>query len=152
MIGLLGLFVASATAGSIAAAGDKVVSDPGLIPYTVVNGEIPKPLTETPGDPVEGQKVILSAKLGNCLACHSMPIKGGVDPGNVGPPLAGVGATSAGSLRLRIVNPKLINPLTVMPAYYRTAGLTTVGEAFVGKPILTAQQVEDVIAFLITLK
>lgn len=156
MIGLIGLFIgliiALAASGPIAAAGSQIINEPGLVPYTVENGQIRKPLTATPGDPIEGQKVILGSKLGNCLACHSMPIKGAVDPGNVGPDLRGIGAAPAGQLRLRIVNPKLIDPQTIMPAYYRVAGLNRVSPEFAGKPILTAQQVEDVIAFLGTLK
>lgn len=139
--------------GSVTAAAGSVPADQTkLVPYTVVNGEIPVSLTGQPGDPIEGQKVVLASKLGNCLACHSMPIKGATDPGNVGPDLRGVGSLSPGLLRLRIVNPKLIDPQTIMPAYYRIAGLNRVSPEFAGKPILTAQQVEDVIAFLGTLK
>ncbi len=124
-----------------------------LVPYTVVNGGIPKPLTSTPGNPAAGMAIVENRKLGNCLACHSLPIKGAADPGNVGPNLAHVVSyTSPAVLRLRVVDPKQIDPQTIMPAYYRLAGLTDVEKKFAGKPILTAQQIEDVVAYLASLK
>lgn len=141
--------------GTIAAtaAGSQRVTEPGLVPYTVVNGEIPDSLTGKPGDPAEGKKIAYNEKLGNCLACHSMPFSDAVDPGNVGPNLKGIGSySSAGHLRLRLVNPKALNPQTMMPAYYRVVGLNRVSEKFAGKPILDAQQIEDVVAFLMTIK
>ena len=88
----------------------------------------------------------------NCLLCHIVP-DSGVRPGNIGPPLNGVGARfSAGQLRLRIVDSLRLNPETVMPSYYRLEGLTQVAETWRGKTILTAQQVEDTIAYLMTLR
>ena len=124
-----------------------------LLPFTVVGGLIPKSLTGVPGDPLKGKAVVLNRKLGNCLACHSMPIPGAADPGNVGPDLRGVASRSNEALlRTRLVNPKLLNPMTIMPAYYRVDHLHRVMKAFVGKPILNAQQIEDVVAFLMTLK
>lgn len=123
-----------------------------LVAYTIINFQIPKPLTSEPGDPARGRQVAVDRKLGNCLSCHSMPVDD-ADQGNIGPNLRGVGGRYAvSSLRLRIVNPKALDPATIMPAYYRVAGLTAVGTAFAGKPILTAQEVEDVVAYLATLK
>ncbi len=137
----------------IASASTTVVHDTTLVPYTVVNGTIPRSLTGVPGNPAAGLAIVKNRKLGNCIACHSMPIAKEAFPGNVGPNLKGVGGyLSVAQLRLRIVNAKLINPDTIMPAYYRVAGLTDVAKKFVGKPILTAQQVEDVVAYLSTLK
>ena len=89
----------------------------------------------------------------NCLACHQMPIPEQLFHGEVGPDLSTVGSTyDAAELRLRIVNPKIINPDTFMPAFYRPHGLHRVAKNFQGKTILTAQQVEDVVAYLQTLK
>jgi sulfur-oxidizing protein SoxX len=123
-----------------------------LVAYETVNYQIPKPLTAQPGDAARGQQVAVDRKLGNCLSCHSLPVDE-ADQGNVGPNLRGVGSRySVGSLRLRIVNPKVLDPATIMPAYYRVSGLTDVSPAFAGRPILTAQQVEDVVAYLASLK
>ena len=73
--------------------------------------------------------------------------------GDLAPDLAGVGSRlSAGQIRLRIVDPGRLNPATIMPAYYRTEGLQRVSPAFRGKTILTAREIEDVVAFLVTLK
>ena len=151
--GFLAAILIVAIPGSVIAAGGMRIADKGLVPYTVVNEEIPVSLTGKPGDPIAGKKIAFGRKLGNCLACHSMPFKDAVDPGNVGPDLAGIGSySSAGHLRLRLVNPKLLNPATIMPAYYRVANLHRVSPAFVGKPMLDAQQIEDVVAFLMTIK
>ena len=123
-----------------------------MIPYRVVADGIPVALTGRPGDPAEGRKVVEDRKLGNCLSCHAFPFAA-EDPGNIGPDLHGVGARlSPAELRLRVVNMKVLDPQTIMPAYYRVAGLRDVGKAFGGKPILTAQQVEDVVAFLASTK
>ncbi|MDQ2992520.1 MAG: sulfur oxidation c-type cytochrome SoxX, partial [Candidatus Eremiobacteraeota bacterium] len=116
--------------------------------YRVVSDGIPVSLTGHPGDPAEGRKVVEDRKLGNCLSCHAFPIAA-EDPGNIGPDLHGVGMRlSPAELRLRVVNMKVLDPQTIMPAYYRVTGLRDVGTAFAEKPILTAQQVEDVVAFL----
>lgn len=135
------------------AQSSRVVKDGTLVPYVIVGDAIPKPLTTQPGNAARGMAVIENRKLGNCLACHSMPIPHEVDPGNVGPPLAGIGKVlTAGQLRLRIVDSKVIDPDTIMPSYYRLHGLHDVKKAFAGKPMLDPQQVEDVVAYLQTLK
>ena len=88
-----------------------------------------------------------------CLLCHSAPIPEERFQGTLAPDLAGTGARySAAQLRLRIVDPRLVNPATFMPAFHSTANLSRVGAAWQGKPILTAQQVEDVVAYLATLR
>lgn len=124
-----------------------------LVPFKVVDGAIPAPLTGKAGDPAAGRKVFVDLKLGNCLSCHEIPIPGQDFQGQVGPNLDGVASRlSAGQMRLRLVDAKQVNPTTLMPAFYRTHGLYRVAKEFAGKPILTAQQVEDVIAYLRTLK
>ena len=125
-----------------------------LAHYRVTDSNtIPESLTGKPGDPAKGAEVASSRTQGNCLACHVLPIPQEKLQGNVGPDLVGIGTRlSIGELRLRVVNPKIVNPQTAMPAYYRTDGLTRVRKDLVGKPILTAEQIEDVVAYLATLK
>lgn len=122
--------------------------------YTVVDGyTIPDPLTETPGDPVMGRKWVINRKLGNCLSCHQMPIPEEQFHGETGPALYGVADLySAGELRLRLVDPKVLNPYSMMPSFYKTEGLHRVRKGFEDRPILSAQQIEDVVAYLMTLK
>lgn len=111
-----------------------------------------RPLTDRPGDPARGRAVVRDPTKATCLICHAMPIADEPDHGDVGPPLAGVGARlSVGELRQRIVDPTVANPATVMPPYFRTQGLDRVGAAFRGRTLYTAQEVEDVVAFLATL-
>jgi L-cysteine S-thiosulfotransferase len=128
-----------------AAAQDK------LVPYTVVDGGIPKPLTAQPGDVARGRAIVADRQKGGCLNCHAVP--GARSPGDLGPDLAGVAARqSAAALRLRIVDPRRLDPGARMPAFYALDGLTRVARAFEGKPLLQPQEIEDVLAFLATLK
>ena len=116
---------------------------------------IPAPLTGRPGDPKEGGKVVAERRLGNCLSCHEIDaLREEEFHGDVGPSLDGVaGRWDTGTLRMIVVNAKTVfGEETVMPAFYRVDGLNRVRSQFLGKPILTAQQVEDVVAFLATLK
>lgn len=116
---------------------------------------IPAPLTGQPGNVKEGMKVVTGRRLGNCLSCHEIgALRGEEFHGDVGPSLDGVaGRWDAAALRMIVVNAKMVfGPETVMPAFYRVNGLNRVRPEFAGKPILTAQQVEDVVAFLATLK
>ena len=89
----------------------------------------------------------------NCLLCHAISETGARFMGDLGPALSGVGArlTSA-QLRERLIDPQRFNPDSIMPAYARTAQLTQVGKAWRGKPILNAQQIEDAVAYLLTLR
>ena len=125
-----------------------------LVKYEIVDGiSIPKSLTGKPGDPVNGRKVAINSRQGNCLACHVMPIPEHPFHGKVGPDLAGAGSSyTEGQLRLRIVDPKVINPKTIMPAFYRNTGFHRVPKKWQGKTVLSAQQVEDVVAYIKTLK
>ncbi len=141
----------AALALGLAATAGAAAQDP-LPPLEIVDLAIPKPLTQTPGDPVAGRLTVRNTRMATCLICHDLPIPEEPDHGTIGPPLAGVGSRySAAELRLRLVNPKLINPDTIMPAYYRLAGLYRVDLPYQGKTIYTAQEVEDVIAYLLTL-
>jgi sulfur-oxidizing protein SoxX len=114
---------------------------------------IDRPLGNMAGDEVRGRAIVANRQLGLCLLCHTGPIPEERFQGNLAPDLAGAGDRwSAGQLRLRIVDPGRLNPSTIMPAYYRAEGLTRVPAALKGKTILTAQQVEDVVAYLQTLR
>jgi sulfur-oxidizing protein SoxX len=124
-----------------------------LVPYRIVGHEIPTPLTDTPGNPDRGRLAVRDIANATCLICHKIPIAGEPDQGEIGPSLDGVGSRyTTGELRLRLVDPKVINPDTIMPSYYRVDGLNRVLEQYRGRPIYTAQQIEDVVAFLAGLK
>lgn len=112
---------------------------------------MPTPLTDVPGDALRGRAVAVSREGGNCVLCHAVP--GESTAGDIGPPLAGVGARlSVAALRLRVVDITRVNPEAAMPAFHRTDGLDAVAARHVGQPLLSAQQVEDVVAFLGTLR
>ena len=125
-----------------------------LVKFSIIDGQsVPASLTGKPGDPVKGREVAIHRQKGNCLACHTLPAPDQPYHGEVGPDLNGVASRlSEGEIRLRIVNPKYANPATIMPAFYRTEGLHRVAKNFQGKPMLTAEEVEDVVAYLMTLK
>lgn len=121
--------------------------------YSVVGDAIPSPLTPLPGRPDEGRRIVADRQVGLCLLCHSGPFPDVRFQGDLGTDLAGTGSRwSEGQLRLRLVDPARLNPQTIMPAYYRTDGFARVGEAWRDKPVLQAQQIEDVVAFLRTLR
>jgi sulfur-oxidizing protein SoxX len=110
-------------------------------------------LTGQPGNPARGRQIVENRQLSACLLCHSGPFPEPHLQGTVGPALDGVGSRlSPGEIRLRLVDPAKLNPDTVMPSYNAVDGLTRVGRAWRGKPVLTAQQIEDVVAFLATLR
>jgi sulfur-oxidizing protein SoxX len=124
-----------------------------LPPFKVAGDAIPAPLSGEPGDPARGRAIVANRQVGLCLLCHSGPFPEERFQGNLAPDLAGAGGRwSEGQLRLRIVDAARLNPSTIMPSYYRIAGLTRVNATWQSKPILTAQQVEDVVAFLLTLR
>jgi sulfur-oxidizing protein SoxX len=111
------------------------------------------PLTDVPGDPARGLAIVRDATNATCLICHAMPIPQEPNHGNLGPPLEGVGDRyTQGELRLRVVDAKVLNPDTIMPAYFRSEGLYRVDAPYAGKTIYTAQEIEDVVAYLMTLK
>lgn len=122
-------------------------------PLQVVGDAIPQALTTTPGDAARGRAIVASRQHGLCLLCHTGPIPEERFQGNLAPDLVGAGTRwSEGQLRLRIADAQRLNPASIMPAYYRNDGLVRVGTAWQGKPIMNAQQIEDVVAFLLTLK
>jgi len=125
----------------------------GLVGVAHGQDAIPESLTGAKGDPARGRAIVASRQVGLCLLCHSGPFPEERFQGELAPALNGAGARwSEGQLRLRIVDSSRVNPTSIMPAYHRSDGFTRVAPAFRGKPILTAEQVEDVVAFLLTLK
>jgi sulfur-oxidizing protein SoxX len=122
--------------------------------WEVVNYAIAKPLCGLAGDPKRGKAIVSDGNRGNCLACHQLPIPGVEDYGTIGPPLAGIASRlPVPMIRLRVVDTRNINPMSIMPGYYRDPRLINrPGKEYRGRTFLTAQQVEDVIAYLATLK
>ena len=114
---------------------------------------IPASLTHGPGDPNRGREIVGDRRRGLCLLCHAGPFPDAYLQGDLAPDLRGVGARlSEGQLRLRIVDIKALNPASLMPAYYRTEGLSRVGAAWRGQTALSAEEIEDVVAYLATLR
>jgi sulfur-oxidizing protein SoxX len=114
---------------------------------------LPQSLTGVAGDPAKGRAIVVERQKGLCLLCHSGPFPEERFQGDLAPSLAGVGARmSEGELRLRMVDSTKVNPASIMPPYYREQGLERVAANYRGKTLLGAQEIEDVIAFLMTLK
>lgn len=125
-----------------------------LVAYEIVDEfSIPEPLTGKPGDADKGRETFINRKLGNCLGCHAVSeLEAEPFHGAVGPPLDGVADRyEEGELRLQVINAKANNPDTIMPGFYVVEGLHRVAPDFAGKSILTADEVEDIIAYLMTL-
>ncbi|MFC3694130.1 sulfur oxidation c-type cytochrome SoxX [Chenggangzhangella methanolivorans] len=121
--------------------------------YEVLGDEIPKPLTDQPGDPARGRAIVVDRRKGLCLLCHSGPFPEERFQGDLAPSLEGAGdRNTPGALRLRLVDSRRVNTDTIMPPYFETTGLHRVAPEFRDKTILNAQEIEDVIAFLATLK
>jgi L-cysteine S-thiosulfotransferase len=120
--------------------------------YAVVGDAIPVSLTGAPGDPVRGRALIVD-RSSTCILCHSGPFPEQKFQGDLAPNLAGAGGRwSEEQLRLRLVDASSLNAATIMPSFYRTDGLDRVGPAWRGKPILSAEQIEDMVAYLATLR
>ena len=119
----------------------------------IIDDAMPTSLTGAPGDAARGRAIVMNRQVGLCLLCHSGPFPEERFQGNLAPDLNGAADRyTQGQLRLRLVDPSRINAQTIMPAYYRTEGLNRVLSAFAGKTILSSEQVEDVVAFLMSLR
>jgi len=123
-----------------------------LRPYAITGDAIPESLTGARGDAVRGRALVLE-RTSTCILCHSGPFPEEKFQGDLAPNLAGAGSRwSEGELRLRLVSASRLNPATIMPSYYRVDGLERVAPAWRGKPILSAEQIEDIVAYLATLR
>ena len=123
-----------------------------LQPYVVAGDTIPASLTGATGDATRGRALVLN-RSSTCILCHSGPFPEEKFQGDLAPNLAGSGSRwSAGQLRLRLVDGARLNPATIMPSYYRIDGLERVGTSWRGKPILSAEQIEDIVAYLASLR
>lgn len=122
--------------------------------WEVKDFAIEEPLCGLDGDALRGKEIVSDSNLGNCLACHQLPIPGIEAYGTIGPPLQGIASRfTEAQIRVRIVDTRNINPMSIMPGFYRDPRLINrPGNSYRGKTFLTAQQVEDVIAYLVTLK
>jgi sulfur-oxidizing protein SoxX len=119
----------------------------------ILDDAMPASLTGAPGDVARGRAIVANRQMGLCLLCHSGPFPEERFQGDLAPDLNGAADRyTQGQLRLRIVDPSRINAQTIMPAYYKTEGLNRVLGPFAGKTILNAEQVEDVVAFLMSLR
>jgi sulfur-oxidizing protein SoxX len=127
-------------------------SSDALRPYTVIGDAILASLTGAPGDAAHGRALVLDRN-STCILCHSGPFPETRFQGDLAPNLAGAGSRwSVGQLRLRLVDAARLNPATIMPSYYRLDGLVRVGQSWRDKPILSAEQIEDIVAYLTTLR
>ena len=130
-----------------------MLAQDALRSYVIAGDAIPASLTGAPGDAARGEKIVTNRMVGLCLLCHSGPYPQDRFQGTMAPDLKGAGSRSTeGQLRLRIVDAAKLNPETIMPPYYRVDGLSRVAQGFRAKPILSAEQIEDVVAYLMTLK
>lgn len=142
--------IAALIAASLALTGAARADE--LVPYKVVGDGIAESLTGMPGDAARGRALVL-ARTTTCILCHSGPFPETRFQGDLAPDLAGAGNRwTASQLRLRLVDAARFNPDTIMPSYYRNDGLVRVGRNFAGKPILSAAEIEDIVAFLAMLR
>jgi L-cysteine S-thiosulfotransferase len=124
-----------------------------IAPYEIIGDAIPAPLNGLTGDASRGRQIVVTRQKGLCLLCHSGPFPEERFQGDLSPSLAGAGSRSTeGQLRLRMVDSTKVNPASIMPAYHRTTELSRVGRNFADRPILSAQDIEDVVTFLKELK
>jgi L-cysteine S-thiosulfotransferase len=124
----------------------------GLRSYAVVGEAVPDSLTGIKGDAARGRALVVD-RTSTCILCHNGPFPELKFQGDLAPGLAGSGSRwSEGQLRLRLVDASRLNAATIMPSYYRIDGLNRVGSAWRGKPILSAEQIEDIVAYLVTLR
>lgn len=137
--------------GALGGASPGAAVEPGAV--EIVGDAVPRSLTGKPGDAGRGRETTFARERGNCPICHVLPAPDASLHGDVGPSLVGVAdRLSEGQIRLKLVDGSGRNPSTVMPAYYRVGGLKRVAAAYAGKTVLTAEEIEDVIAFLMTLR
>ena len=153
----LGMVAVAASVVGLAASAEEIL--PTAVSF--VDGAIEQSLTGVPGDPANGRKIVGNKSLGNCVACHAVGDLADIPfHGEIGPALDGAGDPwTEAELRGIASNAKIMFEGTMMPSFYKTEGFIRPGKAYTGKaaddtfgPLLTAQQIEDVVAYLMTLK
>ena len=151
------LAIFALTASTLSVSAQEIA--PTAVSYN--DGSVEMSLSGVPGDPAKGREILGSRSLGNCVACHMVTDLEDIPfHGEVGPPLDGAGDRwTEAELRGIVANAKLTFPDSVMPSFYKTEGFVRPGNAYTGKaaddtfgPLLSAQQIEDVVAYLVTLK
>lgn len=151
-----GLLLSIVVGVNVGLAPDAALAQPAaeaIAKFVITGDGIVAPLGGTKGDPARGRTLAFDPERGNCTICHPVPGGDARAQGDVGPTLAGAGTRlSESQLRLRVVDGTRINPDTIMPPYHRIDGLNRVGPRWQGKPVLSAQEVEDIVAFLGTLQ
>lgn len=149
------MVAALVTAAVAMTMAERVLSQNRALPvtaYQVVGDQIPDSISSQIGDAARGRRIMVDREIGNCLACHKVADTNEPFQGDLGPDLSSVGARlTAGQIRFRLVDQSRLNPATLMPPYYRVEGLANVAARYAGKPVLTAQEIEDVVAYLTTL-
>ena len=147
VVQIAGAWLAAATFALPCVAGEQ-----GSLAFVVVGDTIPESLTGMPGDALRGRALVVD-RTSTCILCHSGPFPEQKFQGDLAPSLAGAGSRwSEGQLRLRLVDASRLNAATIMPSYYRVGGLVRVGTPWRGKSILSAEQIEDIVAYLATLR
>ncbi len=125
----------------------------GLASFEVSGDSIAKPLDGRIGDAERGRSIVIDRRGGNCLICHRVPAPDEPFQGDLGPDLGGIGGRlTEAQIRLRLIDASRLNAETLMPPYHRVEGLARVAKEFDGRPVLTAAEIEDVVAWLVTLK
>ena len=148
---LLGLAVVAATVAEVAGAAE--ASAAATLSYRVVADGIPQPLAVRPGDSAHGRALIVARDVANCVLCHVIPDAAMRFAGDLGPSLTGIGGKlTASQLRLRVADNLRVHPATIMPSYFKIDGLNRVAPRYRGRPILSAAEIEDVVAYLATLR
>ena len=148
---MFALAVAATTAVKVADASESSAAP--MTSFRVVADGIPEPLAAGPGDTTRGRALIVARDAANCLLCHVIPDAAMRFAGDLGPSLAGIGGRlTASQLRLRVADNRRVNPATIMPSYFKVDGLDRVAPAYRGTPILSPAQIEDVVAYLATLR
>jgi L-cysteine S-thiosulfotransferase len=147
-IQIIGAWLAAAAVAALPCAA----SASELRTYAAVGDAIPQSLTGLPGDITRGRALAVD-RTSTCILCHGGPFPEQKFQGDLAPDLGGAGSRwSEGQLRLRLVDASRLNAATIMPSYYRVDGLDRVGAAWRGKPILSAEQIEDLVAYLASLR
>lgn len=145
-----GLLMALAATAGLSTAAE---AESPLLPYAVSGDAIERSLTGRPGDAERGEALVADRRRSLCLLCHTGPFPEPHMQGSLAPDLRGIGSRlNEAQLRLRVVDMRRVVPSSIMPSYYRSEGLERVAGPWQGKPVLTPEEIEDVVAFLVTLK